>query len=95
MITIAQWRIAIGSFHPRGQSIKISLYYSQNNKSEYLSNGNKLNVEKGLVVLILMANLNISFLIMMKMLIDGDVESNPSYNISKLVKASFHQGHVW
>ena len=48
-----------------------------------------------LIVNFLLCNLNVSFLILAKLFVDGDIESNPGpiYNIVKLVKASFHQGN--
>ena len=53
-----------------------------------------LSWEIVLVLMTLICNVNISFLIVMKLPIDGDVESNPgpTYDVTKIVKASFHQG---
>ena len=46
--------------------------------------------------MILLSNVNVSFLLVTKLLIDGDIECNPgpTYNIIKLVKASFHQDNT-
>ena len=41
--------------------------------------------------------LSVTFSLLIRVLMDGDVESNPgptTYNIVKIVKASFHQGNL-
>ena len=55
----------------------------------------RLTFEKFFVVLMILHNINMSFLLVMQLIIDRDVESNPgpTYNIVKLLKASFHQGN--
>ena len=90
MITIEQWRAAIGSFHPNLSKLSTA------SLNEYTFTNYVLNWEIYFVLMILICNFNISFLIVMKLLVDGDVESNPgpTYNITKLVKASFHQGNL-
>ena len=87
MITIDQWRIAIGRFYVHGKVKKF--------------NCKTLNVFIYLFfcilfIMILLSNVNVSFLLVTKLLIDGDIECNPgpTYNIIKLVKASFHQGNT-
>ena len=93
MITIEQWRAAVGSFHPKLRN----LLAEQSNKFvDSHSTFHVLTLEIMLVVMVLICNFDISFLMTMKLLVDGDVESNPgpTYNIKKLVKASFHQGNM-
>ena len=88
MITIEQWRAAIGTFHPK-------LKFHTIGSNEYTRTNYVLSWEILLVLMILICNVNISFLIAFKLLTDGDVESNPgpTYNVTRIVKASFHQGN--
>ena len=92
MITTEQWRISIGCFKPTSTGKNIVEMF----ESDFFNNVfQKLTFEKLFVVLMmLLCNLNMSFLIIMKLIVDGEVESNPgpTYNIAKIVKASFHQG---
>ena len=48
-----------------------------------------------ILVLIVTLNLNFSILKLLKLLTDGDVESNPgpTFKILKVIQGSFHQGH--
>ena len=49
-----------------------------------------------IIILILKLNLNFAVLKLLKLLADGDVESNPgptTYDVLKVVQGSFHQGH--
>ena len=71
MVTIEQWRAAVGSFHPKLRN----LMTRQSN--EFLGTMHVLTLEIMLVVMILICNFEISFLTIMKLLVDGDVESNP------------------
>ena len=85
MITIEQWRASIGTFRPNLSK------FSTVSLNEYTCTSYVLSWEIVLVLMTLICNVNISFLIVMKLLIDGDVESNPgpTYNVTKIVKASF------
>ena len=49
-----------------------------------------------LIILTMYANLNVSLIKLMRILNDGDVESNPgpTYRILKVVQGSFHQGDI-
>ena len=49
-----------------------------------------------LIILTMYANLNVSFIKLMRILNDGDVDSNPdpTYKILKVVQGSFHQGDI-
>ena len=88
MITIEQWRASIGTFRPNLSK------FSTVSLNEYTCTSYVLSWEIVLVLMTLICNVNIGFLIVMKLLIDGDVESNPgpTYDVTKIVKASFHQG---
>ena len=91
MITTEQWRITIGNFQHHG--FKLPNIQSHGNSLTGLF---KLIFALLLFVMFLLCDSNISILIiMMKLMIAGDVESNPgpTYNIVKSVKASFHQGN--
>ena len=49
-----------------------------------------------IIILILTLNLNFAVLKLLKLLVDGDVESNPgptTFNPLKVVQGSFHQGN--
>ena len=87
MITTEQWRMTIGSFRHRG-------LHGYDELSNLRSHVNSLN---GLFKLAFSAGFFVMFsllIVMMKLMIAGDVESNPgpTYNIIKSVKDSFHQG---
>ena len=94
MITVEQWRVSIGSFHPH--------YHKQGKKKETWTSHEyfdlRLTIERVLVCILLLCLIDVvvTFLIVAQLLIDGDIESNPgpTYNIIKFVKASFHQGNL-
>ena len=49
-----------------------------------------------IIILILTLNLNFAVLKLLKLLVDGDVKSNPgptTFNPPKVVEGSFHQGN--
>ena len=89
MVTIEQWRAAIGSFRPLASSSIHSLVEKDN---EYFEAG---MIDVLHFFLMLLCNVEMSFLLIMMLLVAGDVESNPgpTYNILKIVKASYHQGN--
>ena len=91
MITLEQYRAAIGCFCPR-QAMKRSEDHSHYYES---CNCNRLTIEVVIVLLLMLCNFELSFLAVMKVVIAGDVETNPgpTVNVTKLVKASFHQGN--
>ena len=84
MITIEQWRSAIGKKKLRNQL----------SDSSFLTDF-KLTFLFVLFLVSLVLKLNIGLIIFLKLLTAGDVELNPgpTYNIFTLVKASFHQGN--
>ena len=88
MITTEQWRIAIGSFQHHGYAKLLNMPSLVNSYSLIAA-----LFKLFFVLFLLCDSIIISILIiLMKLMIDGDVESNPgpTYNIVKLVKASFH-----
>ena len=89
MVTIEQWRAAIGSFRP----ITCSAMHNLVKGNDYFGAGNIMEVLH--FFLMLLCNVEMSFLLIMMLMIAGDVESNPgpTYNILKIVKASYHQGN--
>ena len=90
MITIEQWRAAIGCYHP-----KLSSNIDEQSCFTYAAINGIFRFNT-LFILLLICNFEISFLLVIKLLLDGDVESNPgpTYNIFKFVKASFHQANI-
>ena len=87
MITTEQWRIAIGSF----KHIKFNKQWRDDSMSTRVATAFLLV----LFVMLFLCDLNIGLIVLLKLITAGDVEMNPgpTYNIVKLVKASFHQGN--
>ena len=105
MITIEAYRASIGSFRPKAQR------HTQLSELEDLSgsyNGYKFtnhNAEQiyflkafvyFLIVVILYLNMNLAMFKLLKLLIDGDIESNPRpcpYKLQTSIQGTFHQAH--
>ena len=84
MVTMEQCRVAVGNFRAKYSAKSTVFCYTMYNFTMSF-----------ILVLFLMFLCNLSLLIFFKLLIAGDVELNPgpTYNIVKLVRASFHQGN--
>ena len=78
----------IGSFSPNSAKATAGGF------DEYSLTNYVLAWEMVLVLMVLLCNVNLTFLAVMKLIIDGDVESNPglTYIVKKSVKANFYQG---
>ena len=110
MISLEAYRAKIGSFVTKARHIQRSSHFFGRNQSNifgdtpnYFYCVNEQYATKyflralGVVILmlILTLNLNFSVLKLLKLLTDGDVESNPgpTFKILKVIQGSFHQGH--
>ena len=111
MITVEAYRVSIGSFldrTTRGSCENLLGCYSSNHFS-YENDYGCFDANQSIsqfrflrlfmfffIILIMYANLNMSFLKLMRILNDGDVESNPgpTYKILKVVQGSFHQADI-
>ena len=107
MITIEAYRASIGSFCPKAQR------HTQLSELEDLSGAYKgykftnHNAEQiyflkafvaFLIVVILYLNMNLAIFKLLKLLLDGDIESNPGpwpcpYKLQKSIQGTFHQAH--
>ena len=89
MITIEAYRASIGRFYVKATVCRNTCNFG-------LAHVGFLKTY-GVICLILLVDLclNTSFLKIMKVVIDGDVESNPgpTYNLLKSLSASYNQGH--
>ena len=111
MISLEAYRAKIGSFVTKARHIQRSSHFFGLNQSNifgdtpnYFYCVNEQYATKyflralGVVILvsILTLNLNFSVLKLLKLLTDGDVESNPgpTFRILKVIQGSFHQGHL-
>ena len=94
MITIEQWRAAIGNFNHAHYGC-CSKFKNQLLRCIFVYFAKLLFVLVVLCCWSSLVNLSMGLLIFFKLLRAGDVELNPgpTYNISKIVQASFHQGH--
>ena len=104
MISIQAYRAVIGAFLNKAKSL--SLQESKQTKTSefeaFCFQNNNLNMSNflklfglGFVIMVIICNFNVAFLKILKLLSDGDIESNPgpSYEIVKVVQGSFNQGH--
>ena len=104
MISIQAYRAVIGAFLNKAKSL--SLQESKQTKTSefeaFCFQNNNLNMSNflklfglGFVIMVIICNFNVAFLRILKLLSDGDIESNPgpSYEIVKVVQGSFNQGH--
>ena len=105
MITIEAYRASIGSFCPKAQrhvqlseledlsgAYKWYKFTNHNAKQTYFLE----TFVAFLIVVILYLNMNLAMFKMLKLLIDGDIESNPGpfpYKLQKSIQGTFHQAH--
>ena len=110
MITVQAYRVCIGSYLHKARSIqKESIFYQKLslNFMDVCSPQVRNSIQNSqyflrtfgvlILIVVLFCNLNLSFLKMLKLLNDGDVESNPGpamYKILKSVSGSFHHAHM-
>ena len=110
MISLEAYRAKIGSFVTKARHIQRSSHFFDLNQSNIFGDTpnyfyvNEQYATKyflralGVVILvsILTLNLNFSVLKLLKLLTDGDVESNPgpTFRILKVIQGSFHQGDL-
>ena len=102
MITIEAYRASIGNFCPKAQR-HAQLLELEDFSGDY--KGYKFinhNVEQiyfletfvaFLIVVILYLNMNLAIFKLLKLLIDGDIESNPGPCTYKSIQGTFHQAH--
>ena len=110
MISLEAYRAKIGSFVTKARHIQRSSHFFGLNRSNifgdtpnYFYCVNEQYATKyflralGVVILVLILTLNLNFSVLklLKLLTDGDVESNPgpTFKILKVIQGSFHQGH--
>ena len=111
MISLESYRAKIGSFVTKARHIqRSSNFFGLNRRRSnifgdtpsYFCDNEQYATKYFLralgvviLVLILTLNLNFSVLKLLKLLTDGDVESNPgpTFKILKVIQGSFHQGH--
>ena len=111
MISLEAYRAKIGSFVTKARHIQRSSHFFGLNQSNifgdtpnYFYCVNEQYATKyflralGVVILVLILTLNLNFSVLklLKLLTDGDVESNPgpTFRILKVIQGSFHQGHL-
>ena len=104
MITLEAYRASIGKFSAKANHIRLRNAQSNSplfdNRSGFSlsidSSGIRFLKLFGLLCFIVMIdlNLNMSFLKISKLLLDGDIESNPGPDFDKVVTGSFHQGDM-
>ena len=95
MISLEAYRARIGVFLIRGsrsQNLTKGSGFEEVDATLYFLR----NFGICIIILILTLNLNFAVLKLLKLLVDGDVESNPgptTFNPLKVVQGSFHQGN--
>ena len=106
MISLEAHRAKIGSFLSRARKIQsnsadLGHRYNESNifsNSSFSNHAYSLQVFGfSIIILTWRLNLNFACLKLLRLLEDGDIESNPgprSFKIAKFVQGSFHQGHV-
>ena len=97
MISVEAYRACIGTFFVKSKkNSKIDRnYYPGSFRTNEDTTHFLHTFGLAFVILILNLNLNFAVLKLLKLLVDGDVESNPgptTYNLLKVVQGSFHQG---
>ena len=100
MISIEAYRATIGSYLTKGRQISASAHFSLPNTKhfqfKYITNSLLYFLRVfGFFILTVYVNMNMSFLKLMNLLIDGDVESNPgpTYTTLKVAQGSFNQAN--
>ena len=111
MISLESYRAKIGSFVTKARHIQRSSHFFGLNRRRSNIFGDTPNYfcvneeyarkyflrALGVVILLLILTLNLDFSVLklLKLLTDGDVESNPgpTFKILKVIQGSFHQGH--
>ena len=111
MISLEAYRAKIGSFVTKARHIQRSSHFFGLNQSNIFGDTpndfycvNEQYATKyflralGVVILVLILTLNLNFSVLklLKLLTDGDVESNPgpTFRILKVIQGSFHQGDL-
>ena len=98
MITIQAYRAIIGLFFQKARCIS-----PQNHNLETRRNCRYFDTVYFLstfvvifIGIVMYCNLNLGFLKLLRLMCDGDIESNPgsTYSILKIVKGSYHQGNL-
>ena len=98
MITIQAYRAIIGLFFQKARCIS-----PQNHNLETRRNCRYFDTVYFLrtfvvifIGIVMYCNLNLAFLKLLRLMCDGDIESNPgpTYSILKIVKGSYHQGNL-
>ena len=90
MISLEAYRVRIGTFHGRSRhNIKNNATFENVDTTEFLR-----VFAIFAIIFILTLNLHFATFKLLKLLADGDIESNPgpSSNFLKVVQGSFHQG---
>ena len=105
MIAIQAYRASIGSFCPKAQrhtQLSELKDLSSSYKGYTFTNHNAEQIYflkafvSFLIVVILYLNMNLAIFKLLKLLIDGDIESNPGpcpYKLQKSIQGTFHQAH--
>ena len=110
MITVQAYRAVIGAFYQKARRIqqrktkKGHGYEKYNSTSSWNPHSSccldMSNFLKMFLIIffgiILYCNLNLAFLKLLRLMCDGDIESNPgpTHAILKVVNASYHQGNI-
>ena len=101
MITLESYRASIGKCSAKANHIQLcnaglnSALFDNRRGFSFSNDSGDIIFFKffGLLCFVVMLelNLNMYFLKISKLLLDGDIESNPSPNFDKVVTGSFHQ----
>ena len=93
MISLEAYRVRIGTFHGPGRhNIKENVTFFELQDLDATSFLHTFAIFA--IIFILVVNLNLASVKLLKLLVDGDIESNPgpTCNFLKVVQGSFHQG---